>query len=81
MKEIRCDNCGKVIEGYYPGREIKKINDYYQHNVKVPGSKKENVAFKLEVDLFYDKDPVTFRLCSLDCLISLIKSLKKEIES
>lgn len=80
MKETRCDYCGKIINGYYPDREIMKPNMYYCCSVKIPGGKRDDVTYKLEIDLFNNRDPITFKFCSLDCLAKKLKSIEQLIE-
>lgn len=80
MKEEKCDHCGKIINGYYPDREIMMPNMYYCPVVKIPGGKRDDVTYKLDIDLFDSRDPITFKFCSLDCLASKLKSIEQLIE-
>lgn len=68
MKETKCDCCGKVIDGYYPSREIKAGGTWYNFSCVAPGHIKQNVSYKLSVDCKWDWDPVEYHFCSVNCL-------------
>ena len=68
MKETKCDYCGKVIDGYYPSEKIKARWTAYNFNCVGSGKIKQNVNFKLSVDCKWNRDPVEYHFCSVDCL-------------
>lgn len=67
MEVTQCDFCGKVIDGYYPDIEIKGT-DLYEHEISIPGKKKESINYLLEIDARHGNKPVKFKFCSMSCL-------------
>lgn len=79
MKEIKCDGCGKVIDGYYPDAEIQGC-DLYKHTLIVPGMKKTKINYTLEIDARQGNKQVKYNFCSLSCLEKSLDHIKELID-
>lgn len=79
MKEVKCDSCGAVINGYYPDAEIQGC-DYYKHTLIVPGMKKTKINYTLEIDARHGNKPVKYIFCSLSCLEKSLSHIKELID-
>lgn len=79
MKEIKCDGCGKVIDGYYPDIEIQGSNNY-KHSLIIPGMKKTKINCSLKIDAHEGNRPAKYNFCSLSCLEKSLDHIKELID-
>lgn len=83
MKEVKCDCCGKVIDGYYPDEDITACGTAYgAHNFDItyPGQVKQKVYWALSVDCKWGWEPVEYHFCSVECLKKHVDVIDNTIE-